>query len=229
MRIKSLAGSSDGCCYVVESGGEQLLIECGIPLKKIREALNFDLSNVVGCLVSHEHQDHSMSLESIIENSCIPCYGPLSYREKWSSCKYNYTSVYHDEVRFLGKCFIVRPLDLLHDTECFGYIISDRENALFYATDTGEIPYNIPGITHLMVEANYDLEILIDSETNKVLRSRVADNHLSIDQAIEFAEHHKETLKEVHLLHLSDRHSDEALFLRKAQERLGIPVYIAKK
>ena len=211
MKITTIASSSAGCCYLVESGGEQLLIECGIPLKKIREALKHDLSRVVGCLVSHEHNDHCQAWKDIKNKTTIPVVMP-----------------YHNNC-ITSSEFNVNVADLFHDVACYGYIVRDKRSLLFYASDTGELPYRIKGLTHLMIEANYDMDILLDSEQNDALRARIADNHLSIDQAIEFALRHKDTLQEVHLLHLSDRHSNEADFLKRAQEALGVPVYVAKK
>ena len=56
MRFKSIASSSGGNCYLVQSeGASDLLIEAGIPLKRIREALGFSVSALAGVLISHEH------------------------------------------------------------------------------------------------------------------------------------------------------------------------------
>jgi len=59
MEFKSIVSSSRGNCYVLTSkGAVPLLLEAGIPIKKIREALrNFgiSLSDLGGALISHEH------------------------------------------------------------------------------------------------------------------------------------------------------------------------------
>jgi phosphoribosyl 1,2-cyclic phosphodiesterase len=55
VRIKIIGSSSHGNCYVLESETGSLLIECGIQYKKIQQALNFDISSIQGCLVSHDH------------------------------------------------------------------------------------------------------------------------------------------------------------------------------
>ncbi len=74
MNIKTINSSSEGCAYIVESNGSQLLIEMGISLKKIRQALNFDFSGVVGCLVSHEHGDHAKYLPQLEKETFIPIW-----------------------------------------------------------------------------------------------------------------------------------------------------------
>ena len=225
MKIKTIASSSSGCCYLIESQGEQLLIECGIPLKKIRESLDFDLSRVVGCLVSHEHKDHCRSLAGITIHTNITSYAPDSFSGV-VLCRCGGLSA--GEV-FACDHFRIKAISLKHDVECFGYVIKSGKDILFYATDTSEVNYTIKGLTHLMIEANYSFEKLSKSTADKSVIARVSENHLSIDAAIEFAERHKDTLREVHLLHLSDAHSDERQFKRMAQEALGVPVYVAKK
>ena len=59
MEFKPIASSSRGNCYLVRSDGvPDLLIEAGISIKKIREALwrnGTSLSSLAGCLISHEH------------------------------------------------------------------------------------------------------------------------------------------------------------------------------
>lgn len=53
--IKTLSSGSHGNCYVLECGNEQLLIELGISWKEILKGLDYDLTKVRACLVSHRH------------------------------------------------------------------------------------------------------------------------------------------------------------------------------
>ena len=56
MILKVLGSSSTGNCYLLQSSeGETLIIECGVHLKEIKKALNFNIRNVAGVLISHEH------------------------------------------------------------------------------------------------------------------------------------------------------------------------------
>ena len=56
--IKVVATGSRGNFYIVETKDEILLLECGIQIKDIKKSLNFDLSKVKGCLLTHSHNDH---------------------------------------------------------------------------------------------------------------------------------------------------------------------------
>ena len=69
MKFESIYSSSRANLYVVTaSNGSRLLIECGCTWTKLRKALNNDLSNIAGCLLSHEHEDHSRAIEDVMEN-----------------------------------------------------------------------------------------------------------------------------------------------------------------
>jgi phosphoribosyl 1,2-cyclic phosphodiesterase len=53
--IKTLASGSSGNAYHISDGKANVLIECGIPIAKIKQGLNYRLSEVEGVLISHEH------------------------------------------------------------------------------------------------------------------------------------------------------------------------------
>ena len=74
MKLKVLASGSKGNCYILESPTGTLIIECGIPYKEVLQGLDFKLGGVVGCLVSHSHNDHCKSARDLV-NAGIDLYG----------------------------------------------------------------------------------------------------------------------------------------------------------
>lgn len=48
-------GSSGNSYILTDDKGEVLIIECGISYKNLLKALNYNVRNVKGCIVSHEH------------------------------------------------------------------------------------------------------------------------------------------------------------------------------
>ena len=80
MSIKVLASGSSGNCYLLETEKETLIIECGIRYRDILKGLNFDLNKVVGCLISHEHGDHSKAINEIM-NAGIDVYMSVGTKE----------------------------------------------------------------------------------------------------------------------------------------------------
>lgn len=54
--LQCISSGSIGNSYILSVGGEKLLIELGVNFKSILKSLNFDLSGVRACLVSHAHR-----------------------------------------------------------------------------------------------------------------------------------------------------------------------------
>ena len=59
MVLKVIGSSSKGNCYILESDTEALIIEAGCKLLEVKKAIQWQLSKVVGCIISHEHNDHA--------------------------------------------------------------------------------------------------------------------------------------------------------------------------
>ena len=66
MKLKCIATGSDGNSYAIKAdNGEILLLDAGIPLDEIKKGIGFDVGNLVGCAVTHEHKDHSLSVSKL--------------------------------------------------------------------------------------------------------------------------------------------------------------------
>lgn len=55
LMLKTIATGSSGNSYALMSEKEILLIDCGVNVIEIKKAIDFRVSNVVGCVVSHKH------------------------------------------------------------------------------------------------------------------------------------------------------------------------------
>jgi len=230
MNIKTIASGSKGNCYIVEHEGERLILECGVKLDDIRKALDFDFSNVAGCLISHEHKDHALSVEKLLRNTPIKVFGPPSRMLIDAVGELGYVAMSPGcYTKFSGDSqFMIYPFCGTHDVECYSYLIQAGEKRLFFASDTSSVPFiKYNAVTHLMIEANHSFAIMSDSEMTPKLKQRVWDYHMDIQGAVKFAKEHKNSLDEVHLLHLSNEHSDEELFKKMMVEAVGVPVYVA--
>lgn len=53
--LKVLNSGSEGNEYLLTNGKETLILECGVKFIDCKKALDFDLSSIQGCVVSHEH------------------------------------------------------------------------------------------------------------------------------------------------------------------------------
>lgn len=53
--LKVLSSGSHGNCYLLQCKDETLILELGIKWDDILKGLNYDLSKIGGCLVTHQH------------------------------------------------------------------------------------------------------------------------------------------------------------------------------
>lgn len=212
MRLRVLGSGSSGNCYILENDNEALIIEAGLPFMDIKKALNFNVMKIVGVLASHIHGDHAKYIEQY-KGAC-PIYKPYE--------------VLTPDNRF-GN-FFIKPFSLVHDEECYGFYITHPEmGILVYASDTEYIKYRFKNVNHFMVETNYDMQFVDRDEPNYEHRLR---GHMSLDTALEFISTNDNTaLRNVVLIHLSDKSADSALFKQKTEEtvKYGANVYIAEK
>ena len=57
MRLQVISTGSGANCYLLEAGTEVLILDAGLPVRKMLPHIR-DFRSVVGCLVTHEHGDH---------------------------------------------------------------------------------------------------------------------------------------------------------------------------
>ena len=76
MKLKILGSSSEGNCYILENDKEALILEAGVSFGKVKKALDFNISKIVGVLVTHEHGDHAGHLQHFF-NAGIPICASL--------------------------------------------------------------------------------------------------------------------------------------------------------
>lgn len=230
MDIQVLASSSRGNCYHISDGSTPLLLEAGIRLQEIKQKLNFRLSEIEGCLVTHEHQDHSKAVKGIMKAG-INCYMSQGTAEVLGVSGHRIKIVKAKEQFRIGTWTIL-PFDTVHDAaEPLGFLLASGKEKLLFATDTSYIRYRFKGLTHIMIEANYQREILEhgveEGLVPVVVRNRIRRSHFDLNHLKEFFRANDlSQLQEVWLLHLSDGNSDERRFKREIQELTGKMVFI---
>lgn len=227
MKFTSYHSSSAGNLYSVESGSK-LLIDAGVPIRQIREALKFGLSDIVGCLVTHAHMDHAKAVHDL-QRAGVDCY-MTSETASALSCNGHRTQVIEPLRQFKLANFTVMPFETQHDCPgAVGFLISDCKSKLLFATDTFYIKYRFAGISIFAIECNYSLQT-IRSDLNPIAKRRLLRSHFSLEHVLEFL--HANDLskcREIHLLHLSDGNSDAELFRREVMRATGKPVFVGEK
>lgn len=198
----------------------------------IKEALNFDLSNVVGCLVSHEHLDHSKAIKGLV-NAGIDVYTAKETAEVLNITSHRIKAL-EVKKQYIISNFEVIAFDTRHDAvNPLGFFIRDinTNEKLLFLTDTYYCKYKFKNINYLLIECNYDINILQKNfENEKIYKKqyeRLLKSHMSLTNCKEFLKANDlSKCKEIYLLHLSDRNGNGDRFKREIEELTGIKTIV---
>ena len=232
--VKAIASGSTGNAYLLDDGaGHKLLLECGVPLHTLLKALDFNLIQLSGCLLTHEHKDHSKAVKDLLKHS-VRVYTSkgtakaLGIDEHW-----NYKAATELMEQRIDTAWTFIPIKAEHDAaEPFIYLIHSRCTGthILFATDTYFIRYKMPEtLTHLMIEANYSMEHLNENIADGVVEAsrkrRILHSHMNLDTLKEFFKANRfPALEAVYLIHLSNDNSEEDRMIKEIEELTGVPV-----
>lgn len=187
MTLDILATGSSGNCYILtDSDGQVLILDVGIKFERIMNGIDFKLNNIEGICVTHEHKDHSLSADRFKRMGILIADKPGIYS--------------------FGN-FKVRTFDLVHDVPCIGFYISHKEiGSMVYLTDTEYCKYRFPNINHILVECNYDKDLLSGEHPAK---EHILTGHMELQTVKDFIKANKTNeLKTVILCHMSRENLD---------------------
>lgn len=222
--LKVIGSGSKGNNYIIEAGGEHLLLDLGCKWGDILQGLNYDISNCYA-LVTHIHGDHSKSIPNAL-NAQIPVYSCQEVANKFDR-----VNVLQPKTKYKIGGFIIMPLQVEHNVQNFAYIIThDDFGTLAFCTDAVSFPYKIKGINHLLIEANNSEDLMIDNLCrNEQIRSH-GEFHMEINKTIEAIKRNiNPELRTLMLVHLSDGQSNEKMFQQTIFDEFGIKPIIADK
>lgn len=233
MKLKVIGSGSKGNAYLLENEEEALLIECGVKISEIKKAIDFNVSKIVGCVLTHEHLDHSKAVHDVLSLG-IDVY---SGTKTWMSILPKNTSrvkmISSKESVQIGS-FKVMAFDVKHDAaEPLGFLISHKDcGKTLFLTDTFYCKYTFPGLNNIIIEANYSRDIIDkkygpDSEM-EFLRNRILKSHFSLENCKKMLS--ANDLREVNnivLIHLSDTNSNEKQFQKEVEELTNKNVSVA--
>lgn len=233
MKLKIIGTGSKGNAYILGNGDEALLIECGVNIKDIKKLLDFDLSKVVGCIVTHEHLDHAKSAVDVAKLG-INVYCSLGTMKARSLGSLNRVKIIKSKQIIQIGNFKVMAFDVQHDAaEPLGFLIEHPDcGKVLFLTDTNYCKYTFPGLNNIIIEANYSKEIIDrkygpDSD-KEFLRNRILKSHFSLANCKDMlSANDLSQVNNIVLIHLSDSNSDEKQFKKEVTEFTGKNVSIA--
>ena len=228
--LKVMGSGSSGNCYSLKVDNEILILDAGYPYKDILRFIDYDIGNVVGCLVTHEHKDHSKAVKDLLKNS-IDVYSSKETFEELGIKHHRARSVRPLESFAVGGYTII-PFDVEHDAvNPLGYFIHHvKMGTLLYITDTYFVKYKFKA-NYMLLECNYCKKIINETLADKLfLRNRIVRSHFELSNVIDFLKANDlSELKMLMLIHLSGGNSDKDYFKEEVAKQTGQYARIAEK
>ena len=229
--VTALASSSKGNAYQISDGTTTLLLEAGIPFKEIQRRLNYKTSSITAALISHSHNDHCKAVPDVMKAG-IDCYMSQGTAEAIGVTSHRVKTI-NAQQQFQIGTWTILPFETQHDCPgSMGFLLANQAGEkLFFATDTYYVKYKFVGLSIIMVECNYALDILIANVESGLVdeaqKNRLLQSHFSLDHVKEFLKANDlSQVSEIHLMHLSDQNSDADRFANEIRELTGRPTYV---
>lgn len=221
MRFEPLVSSSHGNVYIISDGQTRILLECGVTHKKLQQMCHFQTLGFDGCIISHEHKDHSQAVKQLIQSGMdvYMSYGTAEALELLEAVMELAKEIVAGEQFTIGTIDVM-PFGTFHDAkEPLGFLMQSRidKDIFAYAIDTVNIPYNFPGVNVLALEANFEQERLdMCQKMPEKVRHRISNTHMEISMLCRCLQRMDlSKCRELYLLHLSDATSHEGHFVNK--------------
>ena len=225
-KITVVGSGSSGNSYILDCGDDKLIIELGVDIQKVFKVLDYDIDNVVGCLVTHIHKDHSAYITHALRHA-LPIYSCEEVVKKYKQV--NLLKL--GEKVQIGR-FKVQPIEVPHSCQCYAYLIEHNAiGRMLFATDCKHFCYKIKNLNHIFIEANWDEELVVDSLCrDEEIRSRYC-NHMEIQSTLQALRNNfNSNLQNICLIHLSGGNANPKMFKDMVRGSLGFDnVFIADK
>ena len=190
LRFASIASGSDGNCLVVHvpdvAGGTHILIDCGLNLKETERRLarlGLEPGDIDAVLVTHEHGDHAgCSFDFAASHNVLVILTAGTRRALKATGKVLdgvRTQLVRGEQKFAVGGIEVNPFTVPHDAaEPVQYVVSDGAAKLGVLTDIGistrHVEQTLSGLDALVLECNYDRDMLWSGGYPRWLKERIA-------------------------------------------------------
>jgi phosphoribosyl 1,2-cyclic phosphodiesterase len=240
LRFASLGSGSSGNCLVVEAGdllgATRVLVDCGLGLRETERRLarlGLAPADLHGILLTHEHGDHAGCAFDFAAAHGIPVYlthGCLAALRDEGKVLDGVKTVMLSSREPLGlRGMEVRPFTVPHDArEPVQYILSDGLYRLGVLTDIGvttrHVEQTLSGLDALVLETNYDADLLWGGSYPGWLKTRIAGpfGHLDNRESERLlAALDRSRLKHVVAAHLSQQNNRPALAQAALARALG--------
>ena len=234
MGLASFGSGSKGNSHLLKIGDTRILLDAGVSLKKFEDfgVTVLEIVKIDAVLITHEHQDHAKYAKELMKHA-IDCYMSHGTKEALGLNHLDFrakTIKAGEKVKI--KDLTITAFESFHDAEePLNFLVSGQGINFVYITDTAKAPYRINNLTHIMIEANYDKNILMQNvengKINPKLYKRIINSHLSIDGAIKFLKNNDlGKVRKIYLTHLSDANANAREFKNRVAGLTGKETYV---
>ena len=172
MKFCSLYSGSSGNSIFIASEQARILIDAGLPGKKIDDALRSIEQNpdsIDGIFITHEHSDHIKGVGVLSRKYDIPIY---ANDDTWLAMENNIGKIKEHNIKVIDRRSVTQIKDLEiksfiipHDAvAAVGYTVYSKGKQASVTTDFGvfteEIRDNIKDSQVLLLESNHDVNML---------------------------------------------------------------------
>lgn len=223
----SIGSGSSGNCHYVGYKNTNILIDAGLSGKRITTGLNdinIDVDKLKGIFITHEHTDHIKGVGILSRKYNLPIFVNyktwLAMKEKIGRVDEKNIIIFENDKLYNIGDLLIKPFSIAHDAaDPVGFtLLNEKEDKISIATDIGHVSNNIKenilGSKLVILESNYDKEMLLMGSYTYTLKKRVMSNtgHLSNEDAAKFAvELIKNGTEDILLAHLSRENNFPAL------------------
>ncbi|MDL2223404.1 MBL fold metallo-hydrolase [Bacteroidales bacterium OttesenSCG-928-M11] len=238
LRFLSIASGSSGNCYYLGTEEYGILLDAGIGIRTIKKALKenrIGLEQIMAVFITHDHADHIKCVGGLGEKYGIPIYATPLVHLGIENSRYVdeklYTSrrIIEKDQSVEIKDIKITAFEVPHDaSDCVGYLVQYKNEKCVLATDIGRITSTVAQYiriaNHLIIEANYDEEMLQRGNYPEFLKSRIKNGkgHLCNTETAEFlAANFDLHLKNIWLCHLSKDNNHPDLAIKTVEMAMG--------
>ena len=192
------SGSSGNSSYIGDSEGG-VLIDAGVDIDNVASAMKahgLSLSHIKGVCLTHDHSDHVRFVYSLVRKHphigiyCTPkTLSGLLRRHSISRRVKDYHRPIYKEFAFRIGNFELTAFDVSHDgTDNAGYFITHGNHRFAIATDLGcitpRVEHYMSQARYIMLEANYDAEMLRNGPYPQYLKARIERDNGHLDNRV---------------------------------------------
>lgn len=231
------SGSSGNCAYLGDDK-EGILIDAGVDNNKVVKELTqmgIKMENIKGICITHDHGDHIRYAYSIVRHHrhigiyCTPkTLNGIMLRHNISRRFKDYHRPFYKEIPFEIGNFKITAFEVSHDgTDNVGFFIENGNHKFAIATDLGcitpRVDYYMRKAKYIMIESNYDKEMLLTGKYAEYLKARIIANNGHLDNEVTaryISEIYTEKLTHVFLCHLSNDNNTPNIAISTASKPL---------